>query len=164
MLAASWLQLLPISFQPHRLRNSEADTGGNHQRQATVTMIKIWSGRRDSNPRPQPWQRTDFCPPIVSKHAARRDAARQTTTKWVARCSSIGKSWMFDVDARLGSAGPSESPGLALADILDEGRPKTGETGSGHVPHARVNDAERARSEQNLSKALRGDIAVGREA
>ena len=50
------LLLLPPGFPGSSVRSGEAKNGPEGPLYAADFPEKIWSGRRDSNPRPQPWQ------------------------------------------------------------------------------------------------------------
>jgi hypothetical protein len=56
--------LLPC-FPAFASRAGEAENGPEGPMQSVDFLDEIWSGRRDSNPRPQPWQGWDLKRPLV---------------------------------------------------------------------------------------------------
>jgi hypothetical protein len=60
-------ELLPPCFPGFRARGGEAENDPEGPFSAADLLEKDWSGRRDSNPRPRPWQRSSDPGPLVRK-------------------------------------------------------------------------------------------------
>src|SRR5262245_11080002 len=70
----------------------------------------------------------------------------------------------LDADGRMWFSVPRVSKRACASDVPDERRPETREPGSTRAPHARVDDAERARLQQALGERLRFHVASRVEA